>query len=122
MENVGDQHIPDYLRVRSQDEVTATLGQVRRGLEALYASHLRGLYLFGSYARGEAVPGSDLDVLVVLDRVDSAWAEIERSSHLVAEISLELGVTVSLLFRSEDRWREADTPLVRNVRREGMAA
>lgn len=32
-------------------------------------------YLFGSLAEGRAVPGSDADVLVVLDRSDRRWMD-----------------------------------------------
>jgi uncharacterized protein len=119
---VNAEHIPDYLRVRTTEEVSEILSELRQGLEALYGTRLRSLYLFGSYARGDARPGSDLDVLAILDDVQSRWAEIERTSTLCAELSLEYGITVSLLLRSEDRWRRADTPLVINVREEGRAA
>lgn len=113
---------PDYLRVKQPYEVREILRKLRRGLEILYGGRLVGLYLYGSYARSEARPGSDLDVLAILDRIESAWEEIERTSSVCAELSLEYGVTVSLLFRSEDDWKRADTPLVLNVRHEGKAA
>jgi len=32
-----------------------------------YLKHVIGVYLYGSYARGEQVPGSDIDVLVITD-------------------------------------------------------
>jgi predicted nucleotidyltransferase len=36
----------------------------------LQAFHPRQIILFGSHARGEATPDSDVDLLVVVDRVD----------------------------------------------------
>jgi uncharacterized protein len=119
---VAAEPTPDYLRVKTRDELREIMSELRRALEALYGDRIQTLYLYGSYARGEARPGSDIDVLAVLDEVESPSAEIERTSRLCAEISLEYGVTVSLLFRSVERWRNADTPLVRNVRTEGRAA
>ena len=119
---MADEQTPDYLRAKDPDELRQILVQLRQGLEELYGTRLRGLYLYGSYARGEARAGSDLDVLAILDRVESPWVEIERTSHLCARLSLEHAVTVSLLFRSERAWRDADSPLIRSVRREGRAA
>jgi uncharacterized protein len=116
------QQIPDYLRVKTPDELHDILSELRQGLEALYEDHLAGLYLYGSYARGDARPGSDLDVLGVLHVMDSPTEEIERTSRLCAEISLEHGITISLLLRSADDWCTAVTPLIRSVRSEGRAA
>ena len=53
-----------------------------------YGQHLQGCYLFGSYARGENRPGSDVDVLIVLDDYASYSAEITRTSEVISELSL----------------------------------
>lgn len=52
--------------------------QARRLLATLLdepGAHLVSFVLFGSVARGEAVPGSDLDVLIVLDAPPAARHE-----------------------------------------------
>jgi predicted nucleotidyltransferase len=48
---------------RKLDLVLATL---RRQLEEIYGERLVRMVLYGSRARGEAEPGSDIDVLIVL--------------------------------------------------------
>lgn len=50
---------------------------VVRHAVALYGSSLAGLVVFGSWARREAAPGSDVDVLVVLD----GHGPVTRSSY-----------------------------------------
>jgi hypothetical protein len=61
-------------------------------------------------------------VLGVLNAMDSPAEEIERTSGLCAEISLDHGITVSLLLRSAQGWRAADSPIIRSVQSEGLAA
>ena len=42
------------------------LAELKMRLSGLYGNRLVGVYLFGSYARGDWGVGSDLDILVVL--------------------------------------------------------
>lgn len=99
-----------------------TLRELKQGLAELYGARLRGVYLFGSYARGDADSESDIDVLIVLDRIDGHWAEIQRTSALGARLSLDCGVTIAKVFIREDEWRQGDTPFLANVRGEAIAA
>ena len=43
------------------------LKQIKARLAAAYKDRLRGVVLYGSVARGDARPDSDIDVLVLLD-------------------------------------------------------
>jgi predicted nucleotidyltransferase len=103
-------------------EVHKVLGDVKAGLRLVYGDRLRGIYLFGSYARGEADGESDLDVLVVLDAFDRYAHEVNRTGALAADLSLKYGVTVSLVFLREHEWLEGDTPFLSNVRDEAIPA
>jgi len=96
------------------------LAELKQGLVKLYGKRLKGLYLYGSYARGDYREGSDLDVLVVLDDFERAPIELERTSDLFCDLSLEYEITVSLMFMRENDWLTADKPLLRNVRVEGV--
>lgn len=96
------------------------MGALKPALTGAYGVRLKGVYVFGSYARGEEEEGSDLDVLVVLDRINGYSAESRRSSALSAELSLRYGVTISKVFMSEDAWRDGDTPFLANVREEAL--
>jgi uncharacterized protein len=95
------------------------IAELKDGLQAIYASRLKMLYLFGSYARGEEQVESDVDVLVVLDRCVRYAEEIDRSSQLVGELSLKYAVS-SRVFVSEEDWRTADTPFLVNAREEAV--
>jgi uncharacterized protein len=98
------------------------LNELKTGLQSVYGNQLKGIYLFGSYARGEADWESDLDILVVLDRFDRYAHEVKRTGVLAAELSLKYGVTVSLVFLREHEWLKGDTPFLSNVRDEAIPA
>jgi predicted nucleotidyltransferase len=96
--------------------------QLRQRLQAIYGERLRGIYLYGSYARGEQDAESDLDVLIVLDGVPHYSAEVDRTSRLISELSIEHGVSISRVFISERDWASGDTPFVTAARREAVPA
>ncbi|MBI3333447.1 MAG: nucleotidyltransferase domain-containing protein [Candidatus Omnitrophica bacterium] len=102
--------------------VKTLMSELRAGLQAIYGDRLRGLYLYGSYARGEADPESDLDVLIVLEGYDRYSAEIGRTSQLISSLCLKYSVSVSRVFVSEEKWRDYDSPFLRNARAEAIAA
>lgn len=101
--------------------ITNILAELRQHLERFYGSRLRSVWLYGSHARGDAQPGSDLDVLVVLDGDVNPGEEIARTGRVVSELSLRNNIVLSCLFVSADRYATEQSPILVNVRREGVA-
>ena len=98
----------------------AVLAELKQKFQAIYGDRLVRMVLFGSHARGDAEPGSDIDVLVVLrGNVDPA-EEIERTSEVLADLCLAHNEVVSCVFMGEARFTTRQGPLLRNVRREGI--
>ncbi len=98
------------------------LSELKVKLARLYGSRLKGIYLFGSYARGDYNESSDVDVMIVLDDYQSYWQELVYSGEVVSKLSLKYGLSISRVLMKQQQWQEADTPLLRNVRVEGIAA
>lgn len=101
-------------------EIEKLLAELKKGLKQLYGERLKGLYLYGSYARGDQREGSDLDVLVVLDDFERAPIELNRTDDLLDSLSLKYLITISPLFMREIDWLQADKPVLRNARVEGV--
>jgi predicted nucleotidyltransferase len=97
------------------------LADLRAGLSEYYGTRLKGLRLYGSMARGEAKPGSDMDVLVLLDGPVDAVEEITRTGEIVSDVSRQYDVAIACVFMADGRFRADGGPFVRNVRREGIA-
>lgn len=104
------------------DGIKNLLSEFKAGLRKIYGERLKGVYLYGSYARGEADGESDLDVLVVLDDFDNYGAEVDRTSQLAASLSLEYSLSLSEVFLRESEWLRGETPFVLNVREEAIPA
>jgi len=96
------------------------ISKFRGELGRLYGDRLVHAILFGSRARGDAGPESDIDVLVVLRGSVRPSEEIARTSPLRAELCLQHGLVFSCTYLSEDRFRRGQSPLLLNVRREGV--
>ncbi len=98
------------------------LAQVHSGLRDIYGQRLRGMYLFGSHARGTSDKESDVDILVVLRSLEEYANEIRKTSKLISTISLQYSVSISRVFISEKHWVDGGTPFIANVQAEAIPA
>jgi uncharacterized protein len=103
------------------ENIRQVLKKLKKGLVKMYGTRLKGVFLYGSYARGDFEQWSDLDILVVLDTFERSPLELKRTSQLVSDLSLEYLITISPVFLREQEWKMGDKPLLRNVRAEGVA-
>ncbi len=96
------------------------LNYLKQDLIALYGDRLVHLTLFGSQARGDQEPESDIDVLVVLRSPVNPSEEIKRTGKIVADLSLHYDVVITCLFMDEIDYQTRNNALLRNIRQEGV--
>ncbi|MGH2830417.1 MAG: UPF0158 family protein [Actinomycetota bacterium] len=88
-------------------------------LKGLYGDRLKAVMLFGSWARGDAHPESDIDLLVVLDRFDS-WAQELRRMAPIADLHSDANETVLCpLVVDEKTYLGCDSPTLIRASIEG---
>lgn len=81
-------------------EERAALSEIKGRVKSLVGPRLRGFFLFGSKARGDFDPESDLDIAILVDDLDR---EMKRKIiDIVADVEIKFLVVVSSLVLSWD--------------------
>ncbi len=80
------------------------------------------IILFGSEARGESGPDSDIDVLILAKTEDLTKTQKTAITDSIYDIELETGVIISPLVYTQKQWdnRPFKTPFYVNVMNEGI--
>jgi len=104
-------------------EIEPVLKEFKEQIAELYGQRLKKVVLYGSYARGQANDEhSDIDLAVVLDGDVVPGKEIDRMIDIITEINLNYGVLISVYPVSEENYNTVNSPLLLNLRREGIPA
>ncbi|HZX34960.1 MAG TPA: nucleotidyltransferase domain-containing protein [Thermodesulfobacteriota bacterium] len=93
---------------------------MKERLERLYKERLVSVILYGSYARGEALKDSDIDVVVVLKGGVRPGREIDYMLDVVTDLNLKYNTLISICPVSENAFKTVKSPLILNVRQEGI--
>ena len=96
--------------------------QIRKCLVSEFGDRLRGIIVYGSEARKDASPDSDIDVLVLLDEVPSFAQDLRRCVDSLFPLSLEINRRISAKPVPSSLYNKSDCPLFRHAHREGVAA
>ena len=106
---------------RIPENIKSILNETRICFDAIYAQRVKELILFGSYARGDFEPGSDIDLLLLLDHLEDLDTERARYMPAICELSLKYDRVVSVIPMEYETYQTRKTPLIVNVQREGVS-
>lgn len=104
----------------------ATAATVKAFLEKVTAVFsVRSAILFGSRARGEFMPESDVDVAVLLSGQHGKFMAAKMAmSDMAFDVMLDTGIRVEAIPVWEDEWANPDAYrnpfLLRNIERDGI--
>jgi uncharacterized protein len=95
------------------------LRRFRAAVTEIYGERVARVVLFGSRARGDAVPDSDYDVAVFLHDMPDRFAEMNRLADLSTSFLDETGEFIHAMPYHVESYNER-TPLMQEVRADGI--
>ena len=102
-------------------QILATINKLKDQLSNQYQDRLMQIILFGSQARNEAEVESDIDLLIVLKGEVDPVLEIKKNNPWLCDLCLETDELINCIYLSEKQFQTQNTPLLRNIRKEGIA-
>jgi predicted nucleotidyltransferase len=78
--------------------------------------------LYGSFARGDNKKGSDIDILILLDKKNITYQDEKQIKYPLYDLEFDTGQIISPLVLSKSDWelRHRITPFYANVKQEGI--
>lgn len=103
--------------------INVLLGQYVEEIRKIYGKHLKSVILYGSYARGDFRPDSDIDIMILVDLTD---IEVEKYSKQLSwftyDFNEEHGTDIKPIAKSDAHFKKwlGVYPFYTNVQKEGV--
>ena len=97
------------------------ISRIRERLAAVHGDRLRGIVLYGSEARGESEPDSDIDLLVLLQEPVDCGRDLEANLRALYPLAQETGRRISAKPVGADSYDRLGCPLYDAAHKEGVA-
>jgi predicted nucleotidyltransferase len=93
--------------------------EIRRQVKLALGDRNASAFLFGSYARGEATPKSDVDLLVVEEKPSVGW--MKETSAIRRRLTIDKSVDLIVMDQvTYDTWKNEYGTVQHEVSREGV--
>ncbi len=111
MESINDGELRDILL------------DVKQEVRQILGSKLIQLILYGSYARNEQVPESDIDIMILVDENDDGLKNYRyKIADVMGDLTIKYGKLISLTEVTLRRYTEylEVLPFYKNIKEEGV--
>ena len=92
-------------------------------VKKIYGSHVRQIILYGSYARGDFRPDSDVDIMILVDISDlELKAYAQQLSYMTYDFNMDHDTDIKLIAKSEAHFNKwiVNYPFYSNIHKEGV--
>lgn len=92
-------------------------------VKKIYGSHIRQIILYGSYAREDFRPDSDVDIMILLDMSDlELKAYAQQLSYMTYDFNMDNDLDIKPIAKSETHFKKwiVNYPFYSNVHKEGV--
>ena len=92
-------------------------------IKRIYGSHVKQIILYGSYARGDFRPDSDVDIMILVDMSDlELKAYGQQLSYMTYDFNMDQDLDIKPIAKSQQHFQKwVDVyPFYANVEKEGV--
>lgn len=102
----------------TKQQIEQNILNLKQAVANQWGERFKGLWFFGSQARGDAKEGSDIDVLLVFEQKPT-WREKNSILDGVADFEISAGLVIDAKIYSENELKNEWTPFRQIVQQEG---
>ena len=96
------------------------LNQCKKLLQEHYKKNFKGLVVYGSVARNEEKPDSDIDLLVLMSQPFDFFKELRTIIDLLYPVQLSSKRLISAKPADDEEYQKGTIQLYRNAKQEGL--
>lgn len=92
-------------------------------VQNIYGLHLQQIILYGSYARGDFEPDSDVDIMILLDMAEPELKKYsQRLSYMTFDFNMDNDIDIKPIVKNESHFKKwsANYSFYSNVEKEGV--
>jgi len=96
------------------------LERFRTAVAEHFGERLERIVLYGSRARGEARPDSGYDIAIFVHDLGNRWREFKAIAPVTLDLLEEHDATVHAMLYPAGQWRHPSSPLMQEIRKDGL--